>query len=414
MSSVSALKVYSLFGKKLLSEDALQSWSNATMTPPPTTTNSTPVTAQDMSYAAAVQSAPVAQNPVPATSADPPGGWAGLMSLLTEMNSGIKTLQTNMGTVNAGLEKVTNKLSSFQSKIREKVTNVEQRFDDLKNDVEERFDGLQSEVRDAIMSEVELKWNEWKAMMKDEIVSELKADLGTEGLSVVPPDLPHSAVGAKFQHLLRLSRSLQNNFCMGHSKMKKPVVRAHVVLKQFFPEFDISVAGKRDNVLVRFSVVPKSSASFRAKLQEVRGAILTYGWWVAQENPADLRAMYTLTNDFLKFAKGNKPELKSFFLTIESGWVFFRDQPLLPVFLIPADSNEWDVLSGLLLAKLKCAKGTDWLSRVAENPKPDVTFLGKWITAMKLKQELADALVPLFSQQDGVDAVMGEAESLSG
>jgi hypothetical protein len=181
-----------------------------------------------------------------------------------------------------------------------------------------------------------------------------------------------------------------------------------LVLRQFFPEFDITIAGKRDAVLVCFPVSPKVSAVFRAKLQEVRGTILTYSWWVAQENPADLRAMYTLTNNFLKFAKNHKQELKAFFLTIESGWVFYRDLPLFPVFLVPADSMEWDVLTGLLLAKLKACKQTDWLARVAEAPKPDKPFLGRWVGAMKLKKELADALIPLFSEQDGQDVTMGE------
>jgi hypothetical protein len=243
-------------------------------------------------------------------------------------------------------------------------------------------------------------------------VSELKAEFSSGNVAITPPDLPNCSIAVKFQKLLRLSRSLENNFCMGHSKLKKPVARAHVVLRQFFPEFDINIAGKRDDALVRFSVLPQASASFRAKLQEVRGAILTYGWWVAQENPADLRAMYTLTNDFLKFAKGHKQELKAYFLVIECGWVFYRDQPLFPVFLVPADTTEWDTLTGLLLNKLKSARDIAWLARVAAEPKPDQAFLGQWLQAMKLRQELADALVPLFSQQDGSDVVM--VDELSG
>jgi hypothetical protein len=328
--------------------------------------------------------------------------------MLTEMNDGVKKLETEMKGVNSGLDKVTTELTQFKSEINSKVETLEKKYEELADDVENRLLDFKTEVRDGISSEVETKLREWKSTLKDEIVAELKAELGAGNIAITPPELPNSSVGTKFQKLLRLSRSLENNFCMGHSKMKKPVVRAHQVLRQFFPEFDISIAGKRDDVLVRFSVAPHASANFRAKLQEVRGAILTYGWWVAQENPADLRAMYTLTNDFLKFAKGHKSELKAFFLTIESGWVFFRDQPLLPVFLVPADTVEWDVLAGLLLSKLKSAREMAWLDRVAETPKADSVFLGRWLEAMKLKKELADALIPLFSQQDGDDQVMGE------
>jgi hypothetical protein len=61
MSSVSALKVFALFGKKLLLEDALLSQNPSTMTPPTTATVGATSTAQDMSYAAAVQ-APATQN----------------------------------------------------------------------------------------------------------------------------------------------------------------------------------------------------------------------------------------------------------------------------------------------------------------------------------------------------------------
>jgi hypothetical protein len=81
------------------------------------------------------------------------------------------------------------------------------------------------------------------------------------------------------------------------------------------------------------------------------------------------------------------------------------------VFLIPADMTEWDVLTGLLLNKLKKSRDIPWLSRVSEDPRPDQAFLGQWLQAMKLRKELADALVPLFSQQDGADVVMGEEVS---
>ncbi len=390
MSTVSALKVFALFGKKAL-------------TGSPTNFDTTRYNNMgDTSSASSVATAS------PASAQVPPGGWEAFWKMLTEMNDGVKTLQTDMKGVNSGLEKVTNELTQFKTEINEKVENLEKKYEELTDNIDGRLDDFKNEVRDELYGGVETKLNEWKAALKDEIVSELRTELGAGNISVAPPDLPQSSVGAKFQHLLRLSRSLENNFCMGHSKLKKPVVRAHVVLRQFFPEFDISIAGKRDDVLVRFSVLPKVSASFRAKLQEVRGAILTYGWWVAQENPADLRAMYTLTNDFLKFAKGHKQELKAFFLTIDCGWVFFRDEPLLPVFLVPADTTEWDVLTGLLLAKLKDSRGVAWLARVSESPKPDQVFLGKWLVAMKLKQELANALIPLFSQQEGPDVDMGE------
>jgi uncharacterized protein YoxC len=395
MSTVSALKVFALFGKKSAFDD-------------PTNLRAPP--SAMFPEATSASAAPAAST---SSTSAPPGGWDKFWTMLTEMNDGVKTLQTEMKGVNNGLATVSSELTQFKSEINGKVEKLEQKYDEIAEDVENRISDFKVEVRAELYGEVDAKLNEWRSSLKNEIVAELRAELGSGGLSIAPPDLPNSSVGAKFQHLLRLSRSLQNNFCMGHSKMKKPVARAHHVLRQFFPEFDISIAGKRDDVLIRFSVLPHASASFRAKLQEVRGAILTYGWWVAQENPADLRAMYTLTNDFLKFAKGDKQELKAFFLTIECGWVFFRDLPLIPVFLVPADSTEWDVLSGLLLAKLKRVRDVAWLARVAETPKPDQDFLGKWLEAMKLKKELADALVPLFSQQDGADVVMGEEVSVT-
>jgi hypothetical protein len=337
------------------------------------------------------------------------------MNLLTDMNNGIKTLQTNMTSVTTGLEKNTTELATFKTEIGAKVKSLEEQFQGLKDDVETRLDEYKNEVRAEVAEEVESKLSTWKRELKDEIIQELKSDMGSGNISLNPPGMPSTNIGQKFKHLLRLSRSLENNFCMGHSKQKTPTVSAKSVLRQFFPEFSIDVGSKNSAALVRFSVPPKKSAQFRAKLQEVRGAILTYGWWVAQENPSDLRAMYTVTNDFLKHAKTIRPELKAFFLTIECGWVFYRDLPIIPVFLVPADSLEWDVLAGLLLLKLKGSKGINWLERVSETPKADVSFLGKWLAAMKLKQDLVDALAPLLSVQDKQDDSMGElAEELEG
>jgi Skp family chaperone for outer membrane proteins len=382
------------------------------MTPTPTA----PAT-QNLSYASAVaSSASTGQNgassststnsPVP-----PPGGWDQLWSLLNTMNDGIKSLQSSATALNAGLDKNTSELASFKTEIGARVESLEKKYDELSEEVERRLEEHKEEVRTEIADQVERKLSEWKEAIKSEVVAELKLAVGEGSVSLNPPNLPNTTIAQKFQHLLRLSRSLESNFCMGPTKHKAPTQRAVSVLRQFFPEFDFSFAGKSGASLVRFSVPTKRSAEFRAKLQEVRGAILTYGWWVAQENPSDLRAMYTLTNDFLKFAKSNKIELKAFFLTIECGWVFFRDLPIFPVFLVPADSSEWAVLSGLLLGKLKNSVGVDWLSRVAENPKPDTAFLGNWLEAMKLKKDLANALVPLFSSQDEEDEAMLDNET---
>jgi hypothetical protein len=332
------------------------------------------------------------------------------------MNGGIQTLQSEVKALNSGLDKNTTELTTFKtdlatfkSEIGGKVTELEKNYEELANNIDSRFEEFKVEVRDETVGEVEKKLADWKETIKREILDELRSEVGAGSISLTPPGLPSTTIGQKFQHLLRLSRSLECNFCMGPSKQKTPIVRASAVLRQFFPEFNISYGGGKNNAqLVRFSVQPQHSAVFRAKLQEVRGAILTYGWWVAQENPADLRAMYTLANDFLKYAKTNKTELKAFFLTIESGWIFLRDQPILPVFLVPADSTEWDVLSGLLLRKLKDSKGVDWLSRVAQAPRPDTSFLGNWLEAMKLNRELAEALIPLFASQDGEDVLMGD------
>ncbi len=334
----------------------------------------------------------------------PPGGWENFWQMLTGMNTGVQNLQTEMKSVGNGLTGVKKELADFKTEITGKVAELERQHKELAEETENRLVDFKNEVRD----ELDQKWREWKAELKDEIMSELRTEIGSSNGSLVSPQIPNSTIAAKFQHLLKLSRSLESNFCMGQSKMKKPTVCAHVVLRQFFPEFDLSIAGKKDDVLIRFSVSPSQSGNFRAKLQEVRGAILTYGWWVAQENPADLRAMYTHTNEFLKFAKGDKQELKRFFLTIESGWVFFREIPLVPVFLVPADTTEWDVLSGLLLNKLKSVNSVGWLDRASESPQPDNVFLGKWLEAMKLRKELADALVPLFNQQDGGDVTMSD------
>jgi hypothetical protein len=405
MTSVSALKIFKLFGQKLSYAQAVSSSLN----------DPTMVNPDNSAALAAPAPLPVSSTAPP----PPPGSWDQMWTLLTNMNDGIKSLQTSVTTLGTGLEKNTTELASFKAEFGGRLEQLEQKYDELTGGLDSRFDDFKEEVRNDLTGQVELKLAEWKQSIKNEIVAELKNDIGEGSVSLFPPGLPKTNIGQKFQHLLRLSRSLENNFCMGHSKQKTPTVRAQSVLHQFFPEFEISCGGNSSAAvaaLVRFSVPQKQSAQFRAKLQEVRGAILTYGWWVAQENLADLRGMYTLTNDFLKFAKSNKPALKAFFLTIECGWVFLRDQPIFPVFLVPADSTEWDVLSGLLLVKLKSTQGVDWLSRVAEPPKPDVAFLGRWLEAMKLRKELAESLVPLFSSQDGEDAIMqdGQASTITG
>jgi hypothetical protein len=284
------------------------------------------------------------------------------------------------------------------------LTDLEQKHAELAKDVDDRLDGIKDEVLASVSEEVASKLREWKDSIKAEILAEMRSDAASPDTeSGVSFDSGKSRVAAKFENLLRLSRLLENNFCMGHTKLMTPSVRAPVLLRQFFPEFEFAIARvKPDAKLVRFSIVPKnkaSSADFRAKLQEVRGALLTYGWWVAQENPSDLRSMYTVTNEFLKRAKDIKSELKQFFLTLERGWIFFHEIPIVPVFLVPSDTNYWIPLADALLAKLKTVLKLDWLSRASSPPTFDRVFLRDWATIIELKQEVFDSMSPFFGSQ---------------
>jgi hypothetical protein len=113
--------------------------------------------------------------------------------------------------------------------------------------------------------------------------------------------------------------------------------------------------------------------------------------------------MYTVANGFLKVAKDARLELKAFFLSIERGWVYYRDEPLVPVFLVPSKNDQWLELADLLLGKLKESYRVDWLVRASGAIKPDLAFLKKWVETMKLEKELADAILPNLSLQEEVD-----------
>jgi hypothetical protein len=101
----------------------------------------------------------------------------------------------------------------------------------------------------------------------------------------------------------------------------------------------------------------------------------------------------------LKRAKEIKSELKQFFLTLERGWIFYHEIPILPVFLVPSDTNYWVPLADLLLGKLKGVLKLDWLSRASAPPSHDQTFLRDWAMAIDLKHDVFDAMSPFFGSQ---------------
>jgi outer membrane murein-binding lipoprotein Lpp len=360
----------------------------------------------------------------------PPGGWEKLMNLIEGTNTGVTSLQAKMDTVTTdlstlktdltrkieGLETKQEELGAKQDALEQKQEALEQKYEELSAGIDHRFDALRDEVLGEVTEEVQTKLRDWRAEvkneLKNEIMEELRAAESSPDINADPPVVCKSAVGQKFQQLIRLSRALENNFCMGPTKSVVPTTRAAVLLRRYFPEFDLSIA-KGNMKIVRFSVQPKAGAlsfDFRAKLQEVRGSFLAHGWWIAQENPADLRAMYTVANDFLKIAKANSLELKAFFLSIERGWVYYREEPLVPVFLIPSDNTYWTDLADILLVKLKESNKVDWLIRATGAMKPDSKFLEKWVGAMRLQKELADALIPklVFQEQNEGEERMDE------
>jgi hypothetical protein len=366
----------------------------------------------------------------------PPGGWDKLMNLIEGTNTGVTSLQTKMDTVTTdlatlktdltkkieGLEKKQEELGAKQDALEQKQDALEQKHEEFSAGIDLRLDAFRDEVLGEVTEEVRTKLRDWrtelKNELKNEILEELRAAESSPDTSADPPAVCKSAVGQKFQHLIRLSRALENNFCMGPTKSVVPTTRAPVLLRRYFPEFDLSIA-KGNMKIVRFSVQPKAGAlshDFRAKLQEVRGSFLAHGWWIAQENPADLRAMYTVANNFLKIAKSTSLELKAFYLSIERGWIFYREEPLVPVFLVPSDNTHWTDLADILLAKLKEANSVDWLVRATCALKPDSQFLEKWVGAMKLQKELADAILPnlILQEQNNVSGEEGMDSEFSG
>jgi hypothetical protein len=108
-------------------------------------------------------------------------------------------------------------------------------------------------------------------------------------------------------------------------------------------------------------------------------AVKDVGWWIGQENPADLRQMEINAIRFVMETKMVCNELRRFYVEVEDGFLRFQGAPFLPVYMVPFGKEKWAHLAKILLKILQSFRSMNWVDRFRRNlRKVDPTLVEEW------------------------------------
>jgi hypothetical protein len=364
MSTISALKVFSLFGKKSCSTPSKKS-----------------ETPRDPRASPAMGSIP-AKKP----------GW--LQEILDGHQQALNECkQTNENIV----KKFDDVVASFRTDfgtLDQKQSETTKKVQEITDEVAELKTSLQIHQTDisAIDNRVDATKEEMLAKI-DELREEFEAKLA--GKAAPHPDRPvvpsSTTVGEQcridheFSSLLAKARNMVNQFAMG--RVTGVVGIATIpktqdkILADYFSGITITVvpsAGKSQ--VKRFCVQTDQLATFQANLELYKPQIRAEGWWISVDLPPELRSLRSNAFQFFKEARSLDQKIRAAYLDIshDSGYVTVDGLDLVPVYLVPRDKKKWPTLIMLLARIVDSVREVEWTVRITTSVSIDSALVREW------------------------------------
>ncbi len=391
MSTISALKVFSLFGKKSCSTPSKESEPSRGL------------------CASSAMGAIPTEKP----------GW--LQEILDGHKQALNECkQTNENIVRKFNDVVSNFRADFGNLDR-KQTETNKKVQKVTSEVAELKTSLHIQQTDISAIDNQVDANKEEILAKiNELRDELEAKLA--GKAAPHPDRPvvpsSSTVGEQcridheFSSLLAKARSMVNQFAMG--RVTGVVGFATIpkqqekILADYFSGITITVvpsAGKSQ--VKRFCVQLDQLAAFQANLEVYEPQIRAEGWWIAVDLPLELRSLRSNAFQFFKEARSLHQNIRAAYLDIshDSGYVTVDGLDLVPVYMVPRDKKKWPSLIMLLTRIVDSVREVEWTVRITASMSIDSALVREWAdivgTQLPARNLATDGDIDMTENRDG-------------
>ncbi len=193
-----------------------------------------------------------------------------------------------------------------------------------------------------------------------------------------------------FEELLQDQEARKNSFLVGEVERKaedgvqlRPAIPYSQVVRESFDGVryklgPLSTARSNGLKLGKVFVHPEDVHLMKLRCRDTWRATREMGWWIGQENPADLRRMEVNAFRFIMEAKNTCVELKRYYIEAEEGFIRYARVPFLPVFLVPEDQEKWPELAPILGKMVQSIQSKNWVTRFRGVKKLDPRLLEEW------------------------------------
>ncbi len=390
MSTVSALKVFALFGKK---SGALQPSATRRNSDCETTMATIPATKPDW-LQLILDGHQQALDECKQTNES-------FMKKFDEVASGFKkdheALQEKQTATSSKLQDVEADVSSLKADVQihsTDITNLDQRVDDTKSELLAKIDDLRAEFNEKLTG---------KATNPDRPIV-------PSSLSVVE----QCRIEREFDELLTKSRNMENCFAMGRVTngalvgYMSPPKTIQEIFSNYFTGLNVEVIpGLGKSQIKRLRVDKKCLADFRANLELYEFQIQADGWWISPDVPQELRFLRSNAYKFFKEARSNFDTVRATFIDIslETGCITVDGVEIFPVYLIPKDTKKWATLMPIFDRIVSSILEVDWVVKKTSSVQIDQSLIQEWADVVGLKP------TPNLNVTEGSDAEMHDASS---
>jgi hypothetical protein len=226
-----------------------------------------------------------------------------------------------------------------------------------------------------------------------------------KGKSPITPlqDKAGKKIHDAFQELLKVAETRKQVFLVGVVKRTDdkglqvaPLIQYEDFVRGFFEgvRFELGELGKAQSSglpLGRVVIHPDDVHTMKLRVRDGWRNAKDLGWWVGQENPADLRQMQANAYRFIMATKNECDGLRKFFLEAEEGFLRFQGAPFLPVYMVPTNEDLWPKLAPVLLKMVESIRSVSWIERFRRDfKKLDPGLLKVWCSIIKLDEKEED------------------------
>ncbi len=359
MSKISALKVFSLFGKK----------SRAGGSSPRERTG------------------PKMPGGTPKLNQPEPPPWEKIFDRLATMDlnnaKGFETVTnkvlklsedfTTMQATQVTLQKDVGAVKAEAAELREEMVAMSQRVDDTNKRLDELKESTDSRFR------------------------ELEVALLTKArsLPVQFPSLSASqqlTINERFESLRVQAKLCRNIFVLGHVPDYGQPAPLKSVIANFFPKCEVKLLPKAGKANVWRISVPMGKEDMTKKIADANVfGIRDHGWWIQQDLPPKLREMHSNAYTFIKLAKDRFRRLRPFVFVADDGYLVVEKTPLVPVYLIPKKKDKWGDLATVLASEIGGKVDTEWLESVVTSNVNVASLVEKWSEVLGVQVTCAES-----------------------